>query len=186
MRETNMKTSNYDLGYRILHWLMAVLILLMLVAVVGFASVTNNQEHMEMLMGHSSLGILVSIFLLIRLFKRFVKKSPMPEHDLPELQKRLSKLVQYGLYALMIWIPVTGYLTARFHELPVMAYGSFNLSSISNGAGVYSAELFDALRLGHEIGTKLIMLLLVMHIGAAFYHKLVKKDQVMKSMTGSK
>lgn len=82
----------------------------------------------------------------------------------------MAKLVQYGLYALMIWIPLTGYLTARFHELSVMAYGSFDLSIISNGAGVYSAEIFDTLRLGHEIGTKLITLLLVMHIRASFYH----------------
>ncbi len=184
MSETNMKASNYDLGYRILHWLMAILILLMLLAVMGFASVTNNQEHMEMLMGHSSLGTLVGLFLILRIFKRFIKKSPIPEQDLPKLQQRVAKTVQYALYGLMVWIPVTGYLTARFHELPVMAFGRFNLSNASQT--MYNPELFDALRLGHEIGTKLIMVLLVLHIGGAFYHKLVKKDQVMRSMTGSK
>jgi len=37
--------------------------------------------------------------------------------------------------------------------------------------------------LAHELGTKMIMILLVLHIGGALYHRFVKKDDVLASMT---
>jgi cytochrome b561 len=182
----HMKIVRYDLAYRLLHWTMAILIILMLMAVFGFASLSNDEERLQMLMGHSSLGFIVSLFIIARLVKRFIINSPRPEHDLAPLQQLLSTAVQYGLYVLMVWVPVTGYLSARFHELPVMAFGSFNLSQASQGGdlGGYSLELFESIRLCHELGTKALMLLLVLHIAGAMFHKLVKKDQVMASMTG--
>ncbi len=177
-------THNFDKGYKWLHWLMAVLILLMLFALLGFNDSLTKAERMEMLVGHSSIGSLVSILLILRVFKRFIKKDAVPEQNISQWQKRASKWVQMSLYACMILVPLTGYLTARAHELPVMAFASINLSNVSTQS--YDANAFLLLRSLHEWAISFLVIFLVLHIGGALFHKLIKKDQVMASITRTK
>lgn len=171
------RPTHYDLAYRILHWVLAALIFLMFFAILGFASVTTEEEHLTMLIGHSSMGTIISMLIVMRVLKRFVKRDPTPKLDLPKSQHLAARTVQYGLYFMMLWVPVTGYLTARVHELPVMAFGSINYNVMHNEAS------FELLRQLHAGGIRVMMLLLVLHVGAALFHKFVKKDGVMASMT---
>jgi len=98
---------------------MAILVSLMFLAVFGFAQATTNVAKIEMLMGHSTIGSLIFILLLIRFSKRFIFKSPRPKHDLSALTNTAAKAAHIALYALLFYVPVTGYLVARAHELPV-------------------------------------------------------------------
>ncbi len=178
-QDTSTTLHKYDLGYRILHWLMAAMFYLMFMAGFGFADATNREEHMTMLIGHSSIGTLISLMLLIRVTKRFIIRSPRPEHKLAKWQKMMAKGVQFGLYACMVFIPVTGYFTANMHELPVMLFGSIQL----NGSALIApTESFSMMKQAHEFGIILMMLLLILHIGAAIYHKVVQRDRVLNSM----
>lgn len=172
--------TQYDLGYRVLHWLMAAMILLMFMAGMGFANAVTEQEHMTMLIGHSSIGTVMSLLLIIRITKRFVVRSKRPVHELPQRQKAMAKSVQLGLYLCMVVIPVSGYLTANLHTLPVMLFGVFQLNSNN---GVLSESAFQQMRVIHESAILCLSVLLILHIGGALYHKFIKKDKVMNSMT---
>ena len=184
IKNNESQVKSFDKGYKWLHWSMAILVMLMLFAAVGFAPGMPQSEHMEMLTGHSSIGTLVSILLIMRVAKRFVKRDPQPMQNIAHWQKLASKVVQLGLYFSLVFVPVTGYLTARFHELPVMVFGAFNLNQA--GSQGFNQETFEMIRLAHELGTKMIMILLVLHIGGALYHRFVKKDDVLASMTSLK
>lgn len=183
LTNTTEQTSSksFDKGYKWLHWSMAVLVMLMLLATFGFAGVQNIDEHKEMLIGHSSLGTLITLLIILRVRKRFIKRDPTPKQDILRWQQLASRTVQLGLYFFMVFVPLTGYLTASYHELPVMVFGSFDLSQAAQLG--YDPEGFDMLRQAHEFGTRMIMLLLVLHIGAAIYHRMIKKDAVLASMT---
>jgi cytochrome b561 len=182
LTQTNAQnpTIIFDKGYKWLHWSMAFLMMLMLFALVAFSQPMTTEESMAMLTGHSSIGTIITVLMLVRVTKRFVKRDPRPEQDITRWQQMASKTVQLSLYFCMIFIPLTGYLTARFHELPVMAFGSFNLNSGHDEAA------FELLRSIHAFGIRLFMVLLVLHIGAVFYHRLIKKDGVLASMTRSR
>lgn len=172
---------SYDKGYKWLHWSMAFLFMLMLLAFFGFEQVTNDQEHMTMLTGHSSIGTVVCILLLVRVFKRFIKGDPQPVHDMPVWQISAAKWMHLGLYFMMVLVPLTGYLTANFHQLPVMVFGAFELNASSGQT--YERATFELLRLVHSTAIKVFMGLLVLHIGAAVYHRAIKKDHVLASMS---
>jgi len=174
----NQQTIRYDKGYKWLHWLMAILVLLMFMAVFGFAQATTDAAKIEMLMGHSTIGSLIFILLLIRFSKRYIFKSPRPKHDLSAAISKAAKVAHLALYALLFYVPVTGYLAARAHELPVLWLGQINLAKLIG----YEQSNFDLLRSFHEIGVQVLMLLVVMHIGAALLHGIVKKDGVFSSM----
>jgi len=174
---TNRKS--FDLGYKIIHWLMAVLVLLMFFGIVGFAQAITDEDRMAMLVGHSSMGTLISILVVIRVYKRFVKKDAVPNQHISKLKRQASLTVQFGIYLLLILIPLSGYLTANFHEFPVMVFGSFNINSDL----AFDQDLFENLRSIHQLGIYSLMGLLVLHIGAALYHGIVLRDGVLGSMT---
>ncbi|MBM7036022.1 cytochrome b [Vibrio ulleungensis] len=178
--DIKQQSTRYDLGYRLLHWVMAFLFVLMLLAGQGFASATTEADRLVMLTGHSSIGSLVIILLLIRLTKRFVIRSPRPVHPLPSAQRAAALTMQYALYLCMIAIPVTGILTAQQHELAVNVFGTFNLSNASVDG--YSESTFMSMRSLHESAVSSFKLLLIGHIGAALFHGFVKKDGVLRSM----
>jgi len=150
----------------------------MFLAVFGFAQATTNVAKIEMLMGHSTIGSLIFILLLIRFSKRFIFKSPRPKHDLSALTNTAAKAAHIALYALLFYVPVTGYLVARAHELPVLWLGQINLTKLIE----HEQSNFEQLRSFHEIGVQLLMLLVVIHIVAALLHRIVKKDGVFSSM----
>jgi len=177
----NQSKVSFDRGYKWLHWSMAALFLLMFLALQGFANAKTDADRMTMLVGHSSIGTIISILLLIRIIKRFVRRSPRPIHNVTLRQKAIAKFVQLALYFFMIFVPLTGYLTASVHELPVMVFGVFDFNE---GARIsYDHSVFEIIRAAHEYGIYSLMVLLMVHIGAALYHRLIKKDDVLASMT---
>lgn len=180
-KHTISSPNKYDLGYKVLHWLMAALIFLMFFAVEGFANTTTTDERITMLIGHSSIGTIITMLLIMRITKRFIIKSKRPEHQLNLWQKRLSNITHIALYICMALVPLTGYLTARASELPVKLFATFNLSQVSSSG--YNQVNFDALRSIHESAIIALATLIVLHISAALYHKLIVKDQVLASMT---
>ncbi len=172
---------SYDKGYKWLHWLMAALVGLMFFALLGFNETMTDNERTEMLVGHSSLGIIISLLMALRVFKRFVKRDPTPKHVLRPWQAVMSKAVQLGLYASLITVPLSGFLSAQQHALPVKAFGFLH---INRGLGQnYEEASFMLIRQFHEWGIKALMVLLVLHISAAIFHRWVQKDQVLASMT---
>ncbi len=169
-------SDRYTLIFRLIHWITAGIILVMLIAGQRFGTELPDAERAFSLMGHSSLGVLVVAFLLVRLTMRLSGMAGRPTHDIASWQSFASRAVQAGIYLLMIYLPITGFLTARAHSLPVKPFGMVSISSTNQAA-------FEAIRPWHEIGTKALIFLLALHIGAALMHRFVYRDGVMRSMS---
>lgn len=155
---------------------MAVLIFLMFFAFQGFNPELTREEHMVMLTGHSSIGTIICMLLLIRITKRFVLKQPQPERNTENKFYWAAKLTHYALYTLMVLVPVTGLITANFHQLPVEAFGQISLNNIPN------IELFERFKSLHLLAIYSLIVLLSLHITAALVHKFILRDQTMYKM----
>ena len=168
--------KSFSWSYKLLHWLMAVLILLMFFALQGFNPGMSDADRTMMLIGHSSIGTIITMLMLIRISKRFVLKHERPRQDSLSKQATAAKLIHYGLYLLMVLVPLTGFLAANFHHLPVQLFGSIPLNGNAN------AEIFTTLRLVHSTLVIALISLVTMHITAALLHKFVLRDHVLYSM----
>ena len=173
-----MATESFSKGYKWLHWLMAAMVIMMIFAGQRFSSNMPVEEHMMGLTGHTTIGTLLVILLSIRIYKRFVAKHPIPDPELPNWQKQAARLVQFGLYALLVMVPLSGYLTATFHELPVRAFGQIDISALAE----HNETIFLYMRGVHETTIQLLVLFLFMHIGAALYHHFIVRDGILASM----
>jgi cytochrome b561 len=173
--------SRYDTFHpvaRVLHWLMAIMILSMLFIGAGMVS-TLAEKHATLVAIHRPLGMAIFVLALIRLGFRLVHRPPPLPVDMPEWQKLAAKGSHWVLYGLMILMPLIGWGMLSAGKYPVVMGGGFVLPPILP----QDPALFAWLREAHRYLAWLFFLTFLAHMGAALMHGLIRRDGVLKSMT---
>ncbi|HEX9168864.1 MAG TPA: cytochrome b [Roseiarcus sp.] len=162
---------------RTLHWLMAVCILAMLFIGVGMAS-TVGPLSLTLVAIHKPLGIAILILAVIRLGVRLRYGAPPLPADLPEPMKLAAHLSHYVLYVLMIALPPIGWAMLSAADYPVALSSSVWLPQILP----LSPTLHTALWNAHFYLAFLFFAVILMHVAAALFHALIRRDGVFDAM----
>lgn len=170
-------TGMFALPARVLHWLMAILILAMLFIGVGMVT-SVSERHAWLIHIHQPLGIAILVLVVLRLAVRQRHPPPPLPADLPMLQKLAAHASHGLLYALMIAMPLVGWAMLSAGGYPVMLSGSLRLPSIMPA----NATAFAVLRHLHGWLALLLLLTFLAHLAAALYHGLIRRDGVLASM----
>lgn len=176
---TQSQTGHYTTVAKILHWWIAVLIIMMLIFGQGFDEPKSADEMAFSLAGHSSLGLTVIGLIVLRILWRLGHPAPELPEGLNPAQKSAAKLSHLMLYALMIYVPLTGLYTIAAHESVATPFGAFNLNATLSFLGDGN---FEGRRFLHEIGTWGLIGFLGLHIAAALQHQFILKDGVLRRM----
>jgi cytochrome b561 len=169
--------TRFAVPQRILHWLMAVCILSMLFIGVGMVS-TVSAKYLTLVQIHKSLGIAILVLALIRLSLRFYYGAPALPADLPIPIRLAADLSQYIFYALMIAMPLIGWAMMSASPYPVIVFGGLHLPPIAPVSPTLHALLWHA----HYYLAFAFFALILMHVSALLFHKLVRKDGVFETM----
>ena len=158
---------------RLLHWVVAVLILALLFTGL-FDDFLPKQPTIAF---HKALGIVTLVLALARLawWLAFDRVRPDNE-DLAPLMKWSAKLVKLALAGCSLLLPLTGWLMSSAAAKPILLFGLATLPPLL-GPDKALAHLFKEC---HELVADGLLGLLALHIGAAFYHHLVLKDDVLR------
>jgi cytochrome b561 len=162
---------------RLLHWLMAVCILAMFFIGVGMVS-TVMPKYLPLVAIHKSLGIAILVLVLIRLAVRLWSGAPALPADLPEPMKLAAYLSHYALYALMIAMPLLGWAMLSAAAYPVVVFGNTVLPPILPQSDSLHTLLWGA----HFYLAFAFFALVLMHVAAALFHALIRRDGVFDAM----
>ena len=162
---------------RLLHWLMAVCILTMLFIGVGMVS-TIKPKYLTLVSIHKPLGIAILVLALIRLTVRLRSGTPLLPTDLPEPMKLAAHLSHYALYVLMIRMPLLGWGMLSAAAYPVVLFGGVHLPAILRQSDRLHALLWNA----HFYLAFAFFALILLHVAAALFHALVRRDGVFEAM----
>ena len=162
---------------RLLHWLMAVCILTMLFVGVGMVS-TIMPKYLTLVSIHKPLGIAILVLALIRLAVRLRYGAPPLPANLPEPMKLAAQLSHYALYALMIGMPLLGWGMLSAAAYPVVLFGGVYLPPILPQSDGVHTLLWNA----HFYLAFVFFGLVLLHIAAALFHALVRRDGVFDAM----
>ena len=160
-----------------LHWLMAVCILAMLFIGVGMVS-TIEPKYLTLVFIHKPLGMAILILALIRLAVRLRSGAPPLPMDLPEPMKLAAHLSHYLLYILMIAMPLIGWGMLSAAAYPVVLFGGWCLPPILPQSDSLHTLLWDA----HFYLAFVFFALILLHVAAALFHALVRRDGVFETM----
>lgn len=172
-------TNTFTLAARVLHWLMAAMILAMLFIGVGMVA-SVSERHTWLLAIHKPLGIAILILAVVRLAVRLRHPPPPLPADLPALQKLAALASHWLLYFLMLAMPLIGWAMLSAGGYPVMLGTSLRLPPIFPTSPV----AFAVLRHLHTGFAMLLFLTFLAHMAAALYHGLIRRDGVLSSMLG--
>jgi cytochrome b561 len=162
---------------RALHWLMAACILTMFFVGVGMVS-TLMPKYLPLIAFHKSLGALILVLALIRLGVRLRYGAPPLPADLPEPLKLAAHASHYVLYALMIAMPILGWAMLSAANYPVVLFGGLHLPAIAPQSDSLHTQLWDA----HYYLAFLFFAIVLLHLAAALFHALVRRDGVYQTM----
>jgi cytochrome b561/polyisoprenoid-binding protein YceI len=167
------------------HWLIAAAILLQIGLGWGMAKL-KGLPSFDAFQLHKSIGIAILLLSLARLGWRLAHRPPAPIDQAAWLQ-RAASLVHLGFYAIMIGLPLSGWImvstakidipTLLFHTLPWPHLPG--LHGLSAGA---KQPWFGGARLSHSVLVYATLALLALHIGGVIKHQWLDRDAVLDKM----
>jgi cytochrome b561 len=162
---------------RLLHWLMAPMIIAMLFIGVGMAASVSRRYDLLVSI-HRPLGIAILVLVVARIVNRFINPPPDLPDTVPPLQRFAAKASHIVLYALMLMMPLVGWGMLSAARYPIVLYGSVRLPPILP----HDLTLYAWLRELHTVLAYLLFATFLAHLGAALYHGLIRRDGVFGSM----
>ncbi|PKL98672.1 MAG: DUF2218 domain-containing protein [Gammaproteobacteria bacterium HGW-Gammaproteobacteria-9] len=166
--------SRYGTVSRVFHWLMALLIVWQFLKLGDRIGEGEHWVGQTLVPWHVSLGAVLMVLVLLRIVWSLSQLKQRPQHD-----PATAWLVTGGhmaLYACMLLMPITGvlYLVGNGYGLKV-----FGQQLVEKGPEIaWAASVGDV----HSPLAWLTVLLVAGHVGAALYHRLVKRDDIMRRM----
>ncbi len=175
--------SNSPTGYgyvsRTLHWSTALL----LAGAFALGWWTTELGYFDPLYRtipdlHRSLGVTVAAMVVLRIVWAWWDHAPAP---LGRRWERIAaKTGHLTLYALMVLVPVSGYLLSTADGRAVDVFGQFQLPALlaaSSGREEWAADAHYWFAFG---GAWLVLL----HIAAALKHQFIDRDGTLRRMIG--
>ncbi|MGL9717954.1 MAG: cytochrome b [Wolbachia sp.] len=167
--------EKYNLGLRIIHWLMAVFIIGMLCSGFYMKSLpVSNEIKFSIYAIHKACGVTILGLVIIRIFFRVFTCVPLLPVNFSRFEVNASKTVHFCLYSLMILIPLSGYVMSSasgikikyFFHIPLLISKNKELANAANGL--------------HSILAYFIIFFITLHILAALEHTFIDKQNIFK------
>src|SRR3981081_1927653 len=175
MATTNNPTQ-FALLSRILHWLMAAMLLAMLF--IGVSMVTSLGNYHTLVAIHRPLGIMILILAAIRVVNRkFTKLPPFPP-TMSRQERFAASASEKLLYVLMFALPLVGWGMLSAGHYPIVMFGPLHLPPILPE----NPMLYAVLRKTHTILAYLLFLTFLAHLSAVLFHTLVVRDRLLDRM----
>jgi cytochrome b561 len=167
--------TQFALQSRILHWLMAAMLLAMLF--IGVTMVASLGDYHLLAAIHRPLGIMILVLAAIRFVNRLCTKPPFPP-TMSRQERFLASSAERLLYALMFALPLVGWGMLSAGHYPIVMFGPVHLPPILPT----NSMLYAILRQLHTILAFLLFATFLAHLGAVLVHTLIIRDRFLDRM----
>ena len=171
--------AGYDPVARIFHWLTVLLVLAQFIVGWTMPDVRRGVKPVGLIHWHLVLGSSLLVIVALRLAWRLTHRPPPPPLGLPLWQKRAADITHGLLYVLLLAVPITGWIAASVRVWVVRAFGLLPLPQIMPPFAKIGFRVGD-IHDGVLVWTLLVVV--VLHVLAALYHRFVLRDTVLNRM----
>lgn len=173
-----MTTQRYT-GVAIgLHWLIGLMIVTSLGVGLYMVGLSLSPDKLRLYSWHKWAGVTIFMLVLVRSLWRLTHAAPPLPDDMPVWQRKVAEATHYALYALMIVIPLTGWLMSSAKGFQTVYFGVVlipDLLAKNEGLG-------ETLALVHRYLNYSMIGLVIAHIAAALKHYFIDKDDILRRM----
>ena len=175
---TERAIHRYPLISRLLHWVVAGLIVVQFVLAnlaEGAEDSGANLRQLALLANHKSVGMTILMLATVRLLWRIGHPPPPLPATMPRWQLRASQASHWLLYGLLFLLPISGWLMSSASAYSVSWFNLFQFPDLL-GANPYLKEVFADI---HEALALSLVAVAALHITAALKHHFIDRDTVL-------
>ena len=175
--------DRFDRTSIMLHWLTVLLIVIQFSSIWTHEAVGHDSAlAIQLLSLHRAAGVLTWVVVVARIvWRRFFAYLPPFPSSMPKIQQMIAKANEYGLYLLLLAMPITGLVRTLLRGQPFNLF-FWQVPVLLEPNPALRGVFVEA----HEIGAKALMVLIGLHAGAALFHRLVLRDGVLQRMLPAK
>ncbi|WP_268960654.1 cytochrome b [Rhodococcus xishaensis] len=170
------RTPQFALPSRLLHWVMAVMVITQLF--IGVTMVASLANYNLLLAIHRPLGIAILIFVVIRIGNRLLHKPPPFLATMRPWERRVAIRSEQLLYALLVAQPLAGWAMLSSAGVPIVLFGQLHLPAIAP----HNTSLYPVLWYTHLTFAYLLFATFTAHMCAILFHTLVIRDRILDRM----
>jgi cytochrome b561 len=174
--KTTTAPTRFALPSRILHWLMAPMVIVQLL--IGVTMIASLSYYPLLLAIHRPLGVLILVFAVVRLANRLTHRLPPFLATMKAAERRIASWSEYLLYALLLTQPLVGWAMLSAARFPIILVGPFRLPGIAP----HNIDLYAVLRQAHSVLAFLLFATFTAHVCAVLFHTLVLRDRLLDRM----
>jgi cytochrome b561 len=168
--------TQFSLLSRVLHWLMAAMLLAMLF--IGVSMVASLGNYHRLVVIHRPLGIMILVLAAVRLANRMLTTLPPFPPTMSRQERFVASASEGLLYTLMFALPLVGWGMLSAGHYPIVMFGPVHLPAILPA----NPALHAVLRKTHTILAYLLFLTFLGHLSAVLFHTLVIRDRLLNRM----
>jgi P-type Ca2+ transporter type 2C len=165
-----------------LHWLMLLLLVAVYACIELRGFFPKGSDLREALKAwHYMLGLSVFVLVWLRLLLALTSPFPQIKSESPKWQKLSSRIIKLALYALMIVMPLAGWLILSAEGKTIQFFGLQLPALVNENKNL--AELIQEI---HETVGTVGYFLIGLHAAAALFHHYVLRDNILRRMLPTK
>ena len=170
--------TSYTPTAKTFHWLIALLIFITLPLGIYMHELALSPIKIKLYSYHKWIGVSVFILTSLRLLWRTSHQPPPLPGSLPQWQLRASLITHYALYALLFFVPISGWLMSSAKGVQTVWFGVLPLPDLVTRDEVMG----DLLNNTHKILNITLLILVTLHVLAGLKHYFIDRDNVMSRM----
>jgi cytochrome b561 len=179
MQLTNSE-QRYGADAIFFHWLIAAFIIALVgigIYMVQLPDIGFDARKVTLILVHKQIGVAALLLVCVRWIWRQINPSPQLVETLPEWQKVIAITVHLCLYALMVALPITGWIMSSYAGIPVWFLGLALPDLV-----LPNERLFEKFQQLHDWLGYAIAVLICLHAAAALRHHFVFHDITLRKM----
>lgn len=173
-----MVTSTYNGLAKALHWLVFLLLVAQFTVAWTMPHIGRGAQPVGLIAWHFSIGMTILLVMLIRLGWRLVTTVPPVPADLSPPLRLLSQVTHVLLYAVLIILPVLGWINANARGFTVWLLGVVPMPALVPAASPFGREMGDI----HQIFAWVLLGAAGLHVLGALYHQIILRDGLLRRM----
>ena len=177
LAEQNSETTRYSAAAIVLHWLTALLVVAGFTLGLSMVGLPLSRQKLQWYAWHKWIGITIWLLTWGRLAWRWRHRAP-PMELMPAWQQRAAVATHALLYALLVAIPLSGWLYSSATGVQVVYLGLLPLPDLVPK----DKAMADVLRGVHVTLNFTLLALVCIHGAAALKHHFVDRDAVLIRM----
>ena len=161
-----------------LHWLVGLMILSSFGVGLYMVDLSLSPIKLRLYSWHKWAGVTIFMLVLIRFLWRLSHAAPTLPSGMPRWQRVAAEASHYLLYAMMIAIPLSGWLMSSAKGFQTVYFGVMPIPDLLQK----NKELGETLALVHQTLNFTMIGIVIVHAAAAFKHHFIDKDDILRRM----